>query len=96
MSQITELNLSQINAANGTYTVNDAIVASKNFTSIFIAEDTIITSIFLNGGSTNVVGDYIKVPGTAIKAGTIISIGTAKGFGSSIQLASGSVTLILK
>ena len=31
-----------------------------------------------------------------IKAGTIISIGTAKGFGSSIQLASGSVTLILK
>jgi len=93
---IDQLSLMKISAANGTFTVNDALVNAKDFTGIYVGEDTVVTSIFLNGGSTNVVSNYIKVPATAVKAGTIISIGTKLGYGSSIQLASGSVTLVLK
>lgn len=91
-----QLNLMKISAAQGTFTVNDNTANAKDFTAIYVAEDTVITHILLNGGTTNVVGNYIKVPATAIKAGTVISIGTKNGYGSSITIASGSVTLILK
>ncbi len=93
---IDQVNLMKISAAEGTFTVNDTVANAKDFTAIYVAEDTVITHILLNGGATNVVGNYIKVAATAVKGGTIIAIGTKAGYGSSITISSGSVTLILK
>ena len=96
MVTIDQVNLMKMSAAEGTFTVNDAIANAKDFISIYVGEDTVVASIFLNGGATNVVGNYIKSPDVAVKGGTIIAIGTKAGYGSSITLTSGSVTLILK
>jgi len=93
---IDQVNLMKISAAEGTFTVNDAVANAKDFTAIYVAEDTVISHILLNGGATNVAGNYIKAPDVAVKGGTIIAIGTKAGYGSSITLTSGSVTLILK
>ncbi len=87
--------LNRIATVPGTYVVNDNTAEEDlKFHAFYVAEDTTIASLSVNGGNTvNVVGDYISTPGTALKAGVIVSC--RQGYFSAIQLSGGSVSLIL-
>lgn len=87
---------SRMAAKNGTYTVNDtSAVTGKKFTSFYVSSDAVIADLEVNGNATNVRGDYISTPASAVSAGTVI---TTQGddYFSGITLASGEVTLILQ
>ncbi len=86
--------LNRIAATPGTYVVNDnAAFGDLKFYAFYVAEDTTVASLSVNGGANNVVADYISTPGTALKGGVIISC--RQGHFSAIQLSGGSVSLIL-
>ena len=85
----------KITARPGVYVVNDATpVTDKQFTGIYIAEDTVIASLTIVGGTVNVVSDDVSTPGTAVKGGVMITC--ANGYFGGITLTSGSVALILQ
>ena len=81
-------------AKNGTYTVNDTSEASKNFTSLYVSSDAVISSLKDESGS-DVKEDYISTPATAVSAGTVIT-STGDDYFSAVTLTSGEVTLILR
>ena len=88
---------SQLNAIeelalqNGTFVVNDAVEYTSVIDAIYVAEDTVFTSIKVGGGDRK--GDYISTSGGTIKAGVIIAPIRGVKF-SGVQLASGSVVVI--
>lgn len=77
--------------AQGSYIVNDTTEATKTHDTILVLEDTVFTSIKIGG--VDVKSTYISTPGTAVKAGAIIR--PIDGKFSGVQLASGSVMLVL-
>lgn len=79
-------------ARGGTFTVNGTAEVTKKFFGFFVAEDTVIASLKVDGAAVTLT-DYIQTPATSIKAGTIISC--QDNVFSGITLTSGSVTLIL-
>jgi len=85
-------NLAFMAAASGTITVNDTSEKTVNFNGLYVSEDAVISSLKVNG--TDVKSSYVTTPGTAVKAGTIITCQSDLGF-SGITLTSGQVTLIL-
>lgn len=86
--------LNRIAATPGTYVVNDnAAFTDLKFYAFYVAEDTTVASLSVNGGANNVVGDYISATGTPLKGGVIISC--RQGHFSGIQLSGGSVSLML-
>jgi len=86
--------LNRITATPGTYVINDAVAFTDlKFYAFYVAEDTVVSSLSVNGGANNVVADYISTPATPLKGGVIISC--RQGHFSGITLTSGSVSLIL-
>ncbi len=89
--------LNRIAATPGTFVVNDNDPLTEDtvpkFYAIYVAEDTTISSVSVNGTGGNNITDYISTPGIAVKAGVIITC--KSGYFSGITLAGGSVSLIL-
>ena len=83
-------------AQNGTYIVNDTNEYVANAEAYYMAEDTVISRIEVNGVTgTDAKGDYISTAATAVKGGVLLTpIGD--DYFSAITLTSGSVTVILK
>ena len=88
---------SQLNAIeemalqNGTFVVNDTTEFTAEIDAIYVAEDSVFTSIKVGGGDRK--DDYISTSGSTIKAGVIIAPLRGVKF-SGVQLTSGSVVAI--
>lgn len=76
---------------NGTYVVNDTTEFTASIDAIYVAEDSVFTSIKVGGGDRK--GDYIASSGGTIKAGVIIAPIRGAKF-SGVQLTSGSIVAI--
>ena len=76
---------------NGTFVVNDAVEYTSVIDAIYVAEDTVFTSIKVGGGDRK--DDYISTSSGTIKAGVIIAPIRGVKF-SGLQLTSGSVVII--
>lgn len=89
-------NSGELIAANGTVIVNDVIEYVANADSYYVAEDTVVARIEINGDTvTDVKASYITTAATAVKAGVLITPQKGDYF-SAITLTSGSVVVILK
>jgi hypothetical protein len=84
--------LGEIAGNMGTYIANNTTEVTKTIDAIVVLEDTIFSSIKVAG--TDVKSTYIAAPGTAVRAGAIITPINDVQF-SGVQLASGSVALVL-
>ncbi len=88
---------SQLNAIeemalqNGTFVVNNTVEYTNNIDAIYVAEDSVFTSIKVGGGDRK--DDYISTSGGTIKAGVIIAPIRGVKF-SGVQLTSGSIVVI--
>lgn len=78
---------------NGTHIVNDATEYTNSIDAIYVAEETVFTSIKVLG--VDAKATYISTPATPIKAGVIIAPLRGQSF-SGVTLASGSIVAILK
>jgi len=76
----------------GTYIVNNATEVTKTIDAIVVLEDTIFSSIKVEGA--DVKATYIADTATAVKAGAIITPVNDLQF-SGVQLVSGSIALVL-
>ena len=85
--------LKKMAAIPGTFVVNDTTLVTMDFSAIYIAEDTVISNLYINDTVGNNLSRYVSTPGTAVKGGVIITFRDGKF--SAIQLTSGSVSLIL-
>jgi hypothetical protein len=83
---------SKSDASNGTYVVNAFTEVTKNIVGIFVLEDTVFTSIKVDG--VDVKNSYILATETAVKSGAYITPLNGKVF-SGLQISSGSVILNL-
>lgn len=84
-------------AQYGTVVINDTSEYEGQIMAIYVAEDTVFSRIEADGDTaTDVKGNYITTPGTAVKAGVLLTPlqGTDSEF-SAITLTSGSVVAIL-
>jgi len=89
-------NSGELIAINGVVIINDTAEKVLNSDSYYVAEDTVIARIEVNGDTaTDVLADYITVPATGVKAGVLITPQKGHYF-SAITLTSGSVVAILK
>lgn len=79
--------------SQGTFSINDTnAVTDKKFYGIEVNADAVISELKINGGSTNVVDDYISTAATALSAGTKLRCSSDVYF-SHIKLDSGKVTI---
>jgi len=89
-------NSGELIAINGVVIINDAVENVVNADSYYVAEDTVIARIEINGDdTTDVKANYISTPATAVKGGILITPQKGDYF-SAITLTSGSVVAILK
>lgn len=77
----------------GSIVINDATELVLNLDAVYIAEDTVISSLKID--AVDMLSDYVTTPATPIKAGVIIAPHRGQVF-SAIHLVSGSVVGILK
>lgn len=86
-------NTGVIAAINGVYIVNDTVESTKKCVGFEVLEDTVISSMKVNGNVSDVKASYISSPATAVKAGALI---TAQGddYFSGVTLSSGSIAQI--
>ena len=84
--------MGELVADMGTYIANNTTEVTKTIEAIVVLQDTVFTSIKVDG--TDVKSTYIAATGTAVKAGAIITPINNLQF-SGVQLASGSVALVL-
>jgi hypothetical protein len=84
--------IGELVADMGTYIANNTTEVTRTIEAIVVLQDTVFTSIKVAG--TDVKSTYIAAPGTAVKAGAIITPINNLQF-SGVQLASGSVALVL-
>lgn len=84
--------MGELVANKGTYIVNNTTEVTKTIDAIVVLQDTIFSSIKTAGADTK--STYIAAPGTALKAGAIITPINDLQF-SGVQLTSGSVALVL-
>jgi len=84
--------LGEIAGNLGTFIVNGTTEVTKTIDAIVVLEDTVFSAIKVGG--VDAKSSYIQAPGTAVKAGAIITpIGDAQFSG--VTLTSGSVALVL-
>jgi hypothetical protein len=88
-------NSGELIAINGVIIVNDTAENTTHADSYYVAEDTVIASIKINGLAGDVKAAYISAPATAVKGGVLITPQSGAYF-SGITLTSGSVVVILK
>ena len=89
-------NSGELIAQNGTIVINDAVEKVVNADSYYIAEDTVIARIEVNGDTaTDMLSSYVSTPANAVKGGVLITPQRGDYF-SAITLTSGSVVAILK
>jgi len=89
-------NSGELIAINGVVVINDTVENTTHSDSYYVAEDTVIARIEVNGDTaTDVLSSYITVPATGVKAGVLITPQKGDYF-SAITLTSGSVVAILK
>ena len=88
-------NSGELIAINGVIVVNDTAENTVHADSYYVAEDTVIASIKINGLAGDVKATYISAPATAVKGGVLITPQSGAYF-SGITLTSGSVVVILK
>ena len=89
-------NSGELIAINGVVVINDTDEKVLNADSYYVAEDTVIARIEVNGDdTTDLLSSYITTPATAVKAGVLITPQRGDYF-SAITLTSGSVVAILK
>ena len=88
-------NSGELIAINGVVIINDTAENTTHADSYYVAEDTVIASIKVNGLATDVKASYISAPATAVKGGVLITPQSGAYF-SGITLTSGSVVAILK
>ena len=89
-------NSGELIAINGVVVINDTDEKELNVRQYYIAEDTVIARIEVNGDdTTDLLSSYITTPATAVKAGVLITPQRGDYF-SAITLTSGSVVAILK
>jgi len=89
-------NSGELIAINGVVVINDTDEKVLNADSYYIAEDTVIARLEVNGDdATDVLASYITTPATGVKAGVLITPQKGDYF-SAITLTSGSVVAILK
>jgi len=89
-------NSGELIAQNGVIIINDAVENVVNADSYYVAEDTVIARIEINGDTViDVKANYISTPATAVKGGILITPQSGDYF-SAITLTSGSVVAILK
>jgi len=88
-------NSGELIAINGVVIINDTAENTTHADSYYVAEDTVIASIKVNGLATDVKASYISAPATAVKGGVLITPQSGAYF-SGITLTSGSVVVILK
>ena len=84
--------MGELVADMGTYIANNTTEVTRTIEAIVVLQDTVFTSIKVAG--TDVKSTYIAATGTAVKAGAIITPINNLQF-SGVQLASGSVALVL-
>lgn len=84
--------MGELVADMGTFIANNTTEVTKTIEAIVVLQDTVFTSIKVAG--TDVKSTYIAATGTAVKAGAIITPINNLQF-SGVQLASGSVALVL-
>jgi len=82
-----------MSADNGVYIVKNTSEATKNFAAVYVLEDTVISSLKVDGADAK--STYIAATGTALKAGALIRPTSGIAYFSGITLTSGSVALIL-
>jgi len=83
-------------AQNGTYIVNDTTEFVRPAQGYYMAEDTVIARIEINGATAvDVKANYISTAATALKAGVLLTP-LGDDYFSAITLTSGSVSVILK
>lgn len=78
---------------NGTFLVNDTTEFTAEIDAIYISEETIFSSIKINGAENK--NSYMSDSSISVKAGVIISPIRGQKF-SGVQLVSGSIVAILK
>ena len=88
-------NSGELIAINGVIVVNDTAENTTHADSYYVAEDTVIASIKINGAATDVKSLYISDSAVAVKGGVLITPQSGAYF-SGITLTSGSVVVILK
>ena len=88
-------NSGELIAINGVIIVNDTAENTTHADSYYVAEDTVIASIKINGLAGDVKALYISAPAVAVKGGVLITPQSGAYF-SGITLTSGSVVVILK
>ena len=89
-------NSGELIAQNGVIIINDAVENVVNADSYYVAEDTVIARMEINGDdTTDIKANYISTPATAVKGGILITPQSGDYF-SAITLTSGSVVAILK
>lgn len=89
-------NSGELIAINGVVIINDTAENTTHADSYYVAEDTVIARIEVNGDdTTDVLASYITTPATGVKAGVLITPQRGDYF-SAITLTSGSVVAILK
>jgi hypothetical protein len=82
-----------MSAQAGVIIVNDTIAVVNQFHAVYVLEDTVFTTLEDEAGRG--VGDYITDPLTAVKAGAMITPFDRNNPFKEIELASGSVSIIL-
>ena len=89
-------NSGELIAINGVVVINDTAEKVLKKKKNYVAEDTVIARIEVNGDTaTDVLSSYITTPATGVKAGVLITPQRGDYF-SAITLTSGSVVAILK
>lgn len=81
-----------MSASQGSFIVNDTVEKTINHDAIVVLEDTVFSSIKINGSDSK--ADYIADVAGTVKAGAIIRPNGDDQF-SAVQLTSGSVALVL-
>lgn len=82
-------------AAKGVYLVNDTTPSTKTCKGFLVLEDTVISSIQVDGAAPNVVTDYISTPATPVRAGAFFTTISEHSRFTSLTLASGSIIQVL-
>jgi hypothetical protein len=82
-----------LSAAAGTVVLNDTNMYTGNIAAIHVIGDAVFT--VLSDANGNDRADYITTPATAVKAGAMLTPFDKQNAFNGVQLASGSVVLVL-
>jgi len=84
--------MGELVANNGTFILNNTTEYTGSIDAIVVLEDTVFNAVKIAG--VDVKTSYIGTPGTAVKAGAILTPTADQKF-SGVDLTSGSVALVL-